>query len=375
MRSTRRGTRPAAVTPRSNTVFLHVGAPMAGGPYLRECLARHRRRLTRSGVLYPASHLGHDGGHLDAVLDVLDLSSTDLAPSSGAWDRLAETARDWRRGTVVVSHELLADATEAQVQRVAASFGKAEVHVVYAARGLGLQVPLAWQEWVRNGGTAPFAAYADRVVTRDNHRMSKVFWASHDIGKVLGRWSSFVPPERVHVLTVPDGDDQDAVLWDRFARTIGIDPHRFKVGADERRNLLGLAENEVLRLLNVESGRLGSPDGMERVRRALLPGSGATPALPVIHANWLRDETDRQVAVIKNAGYDVVGDVTDLMPGADVCAAGDAQVTPQVEHVVAAQTWALGTLAGVLETHEGPAGFRRRTLRGLLERRSRPTRR
>jgi hypothetical protein len=346
---------------------------MSGATFLRECLARHRRRLTRVGVLYPASHLGHDGGHLDAVLDVLDLSATDLSPSSGAWDRLAETARDWRRGTVVVSHELLADASPAQMQRVVASFGKAEVHVVYAARGLGLQVPLAWQEWVRNGGTAPFETYANRVVTRDSYRMSKVFWKSHDIGEVLGRWSAAVTPERVHVLTVPTGDDQDVMLWERFARLVGIDPRRFKVGGDERRELLGLAGNEVLRLLN-DGPRDVSTDLLERVRRALPRDSGATPALPAVHADWLRDETDRQVMAVKSGGYDVVGDVTDLMPGPDACAVDDAQVSPQAARVVAAQTHALGVLAAAgVETAGGPAGLRRRALQGFG--RSRPTRR
>ena len=137
------------------SVYLHVGASLTGSAYLRESLARHRRRLARAGVLFPTSHLGHAGGHLDAVLDVLALASPGNTPATGAWDRLAETVRDWRRGTVVLSHELLADATLPQVERVLGSFGDAEVHVVYAARDLGRQLPLAWQEWVRNGGTAP----------------------------------------------------------------------------------------------------------------------------------------------------------------------------------------------------------------------------
>jgi len=98
-------------------VYLHVGAPLAPSTTLRDALSRHRRRLARVGVLYPPSHLGYDGGHRDAVLDVLGLTAGDRAPAAGAWDRLAETVRDWRRGTAVVSHELLADATEAQVDR------------------------------------------------------------------------------------------------------------------------------------------------------------------------------------------------------------------------------------------------------------------
>ncbi|HET6625045.1 MAG TPA: hypothetical protein VFG63_01530 [Nocardioidaceae bacterium] len=364
--------RPRTGTSSASRVFVHVGAPMAGATYLRGCLARHRRRLTRRGVLYPASHLGDDGGHLEAVLDVLDLTGTGLAPSTGAWDRLAETARDWRRGTVVVSHELLADATEQQVQRVVSSFGNVEVHVVYVTRGLGRQVPLAWQEWVRNGGTAPFADYANRVVNRDPHRMSKVFWTSHDAGDVLGRWSAFVPPDRMHVLTVPSGAP-GAVLWERFADTIGVDPRRFRAVPDPDPDAasLGLAENEVLRLLNIEAGRRPHPAGVERVRRALGPSSSAAPAMSAVHADRLREETDRQVAAVKNGGYDVVGDVTELMLLPKDLAHGDAQVTPANAAVREAQTRALARLAGVLEDGEGPPGVRRRALRGLLGRASR----
>ncbi len=186
-----RPARPA----RPSRVVLHVGAPMAGTTYLRETLTRNRRRLTRFGVLYPAG-LGGETAHRDAVLDVLDLSAPGEHVTSGAWDRLAQAARDWRRGTVVISHELLADADEDQVARIVGSFGSAQVHVVYVARDLARQLPLAWQEWVRNGGTATFAGYLDRVARHDDHRLARVFWRSHDVAGVLARWGTCVAPER-----------------------------------------------------------------------------------------------------------------------------------------------------------------------------------
>jgi len=346
-------------------VFLHIGAPMTGSSYIGDCLARHRRRLARSGVLYPHSHLGHDGGHLDAVLDVLELSTTGHAASTGAWDRVAETARDWRRGTVVISHELLSDATEEQIKRAVSSFGNVEVHVVYATSGLARQIPLAWQEWVRNGGTATFATYVNRVVARDPHRMSKVFWQSHDVGEVLERWSAYVPGDRIHVLTVPDGENQDVFLWDRFARTIGIDPKKFKAGSDTRRVPLGLAENEVLRLLNVATGQGFDPARLERVRRALGAGSGARPALAVVHAKWLSEETDRLVRAVKDGGYVVVGDACELVAGPDAHAVTDDQVIASTDSVLAAQTRTLAALAGLTVHAQGPAGLRRRALREL----------
>jgi hypothetical protein len=346
----------------TSRVFVHIGAPTSGSAFLRDTLNRHRRRLTRVGVLYPASHFGHDGGQLDAVLDVLNLATSDHAPAQGAWDRLADTVRDWRRGTVVVSHELLVDAGPAQVERIVSSFGGVEVHVVYAARTLGRQIPSAWQQWVLSGGTAAYPAYLTRIVSRDEHRVSRVFWRSHDVGDVLRRWGAAVPPDRLHVVTVPDGVDQDAVLWSRFARLVGVDPHRFRAGRDEH-GFRGLAEIEVLRLLNVEQRRRAGGAGAARVH-SLLPARGEGLPFPAEHAAWLTAETARMVADVEAGGYDVVGDLAELLTAPGVIAPADMPVAPCDADVVHAQTRLIAALAGADRDAKGPAGLGRRVLPG-----------
>jgi hypothetical protein len=318
-------------------VVLHVGAPLTGTTYLRDVLTRNRRRLTRFGVLYPSSHLGSDAGHLDAVLDVLDLAAPGGRNTTGAWDRLTQAARDWRRGTVLVSHELLADADEDQVARIVGGFGSAEVHVVYVARDLARQLPIAWQEWVRNGGTATFESYVDRVARHDGHRLSRVFWRSHDVADVLARWSDAVPADRVHVVTVPQGPDQDAVLWGRFARTVGIEPGRLRVGADRGRRLDALAATEAARLLNVATPGLVA-------RELLAVVDGPSPVLLEEHAAWVGEESERFVTALKDGGYDVVGDVTDVLPGPDAWTTESRRMHPHADDVVHAQTALLAAL-------------------------------
>ncbi len=315
-----------------------MGSPLAGTTYLRETLIRNRRRLTRFGLLYPAG-LGGETAHRDAVLDVLGLSAPGEHVTTGAWDRLAQASRDWRRGTVAISHELLADADVDQVARIVGSFGSAQVHVVYVARDLARQLPLAWQEWVRNGGTATFAGYVERVARHDDHRLARVFWRSHDVAGVLGRWGECVAPERVHVITAPAGPDQDQVLWQRFARTVGVDHSRFRPGADTGRRLDATAATEVVRLLNA-AGRPGLPLGV------LAGVSGPVPALAEEHGAWLAEEAERAVAAVKGGGYDVVGDVTELRPALDGWAADPGAVQPADAEVVRAQTEVLASLLG-----------------------------
>lgn len=316
---------------RSARVVLHVGAPLTGAGFLRETLTRNRRRLARSGILYPAGHVGGSTGHRDAVLDVLDLALPGGNSTAGAWERLTQTARDWRRGTVVISHELLADADEDQVGRVVEGFVGADVHVVYVARDLARQVPLAWQEWVRNGGVATFEGYVGRLARRDGHRLSRVFWRSHDIPDVLTRWAAAVPRERIHLVTVPQGPDPDRTVWARFAEVAGIDPTRARVGVDAGRALDAMPATESLRLLNV-AGALGLPrDVLGRI-------AGPAPALSEDHAPWVHDECERATREIECAGYDVVGSLDDLRPDPASWATDPGQSSAALEDVVGAQT-------------------------------------
>ncbi len=311
-------------------MYLHIGAPATGATYLRETLRRHRRALVRYGVLYPSDHVGDRSAHRAAVLDVLGLTDGDPVPT-GAWDRLVQAARDWRRGTVVVAHELLADARLARVERVLAGFRGMEVHVVYAARDLARQVPAAWQEWVRSGGAIGFDAYVDQVAARATTHPARTFWRSHDAGAVLERWATFVPAERLHVLTVPSAPDAERVLWQRFAETVGMDPVRLPGADGAEPRPLALAAAEALRRVNAESRTAPSA----ALLAAAAAVTGPTPALPRQLAGWAHEEADRVLAAVKDGGYDVVGELTELRPAGH---GAGGPVVPALEEVLAAQT-------------------------------------
>ncbi|HLN76467.1 MAG TPA: hypothetical protein VK204_05430 [Nocardioidaceae bacterium] len=353
----------------ASKVFLHVGAPLAPATTMRDALARHRRRLARAGVFYPPSHLGHDGGHRDAVLDALDLAA-DQAARQGAWDRLAECVRDWRRGTAVVSHELLAGATPSQVDRIVTSLGSAEVHVVYVAQDLGRQLPRAWQQWVYGGGTAPFASYAAHVARRDPHRASRVFWRAHDLDDVLSRWATRVPADRIHVVTAARGDGAGGETWERFGETLGVDPHRFKLGRPAEDRLGSLAGTEVVRLLNAAGHGQDAPD--EGRLRAVVSKAqevtGPVPRLPHDLREAVTAEADRTTALLASKGWRLVGSPEDLLTREDAFATDPTQVRPSAEQLVRAHTAVLLSLCAKDAPARGPAGMRRRALRVLRDR-------
>ena len=96
-------------------VLLHVGTPKTGTSYLQDVLFRNRRAARRHGILYPADRFD---AHFLAALDLMRLPWGGLeAEAVGAWDRLADAVRALRTATAIISHEILATASRAQIGR------------------------------------------------------------------------------------------------------------------------------------------------------------------------------------------------------------------------------------------------------------------
>ncbi len=147
-----------------------------------------------------------------------------------------------------------------------------------------------------------------------------------------------MPAERVHVVTVPQGPDQDAVLWSRFARTVGIEPGRLRVGADHGRRLDALAATEAARLLNVATPAPAAPRPARH--RATGPARRSWTAT---RPGWAT-RASGFVEALADGGYDVVGDVTELRPDPCTWTTDRARMHPGAEDVVRAQTALLACL-------------------------------
>ena len=102
------------------------------------------------------------------------------------------------RGTVVISHEILAPAPADKVAKAMNDLEGSEVHIVYSARDLARQLPSAWQESVKQGRHWSFRRYLKRIETG-----RPWIYRSLDLPRVLSTWGAHLPPERVHVVTVP----------------------------------------------------------------------------------------------------------------------------------------------------------------------------
>jgi hypothetical protein len=303
----------------SRVVYLHVGAPKTGTTYLQDRLGRNVRSLAGHGVHVPTGSplVSPALYQFRAALDLLGQDwGGEPGHATGAWDALMKKVRR-KSGTVIVSHEILAPASPDKVARAMADLGDSEVHVVYSARDLARQLPAAWQESVKQGRRWSYERFLNR-----SERGNSWFYKAFDLPSVLSTWGAGLPPERIHLLTVPrpgaaDGDS----LWLRFCRATGLDPAWAPLDSDRANASLGIAETQVLRQLNRRMGRAPrrEADFDELVRDLLARDemfrrSSPPVRLPPDRYEWAEDEADRWIDWLEGSGVDVVGDVEDLRP-------------------------------------------------------------
>ncbi|MEO5653605.1 MAG: hypothetical protein ABIN79_11175 [Marmoricola sp.] len=339
-------------------VFVHVGAPKTGTSFVQDILFMHRESLREQGILYAADR--HDA-HFLAALDLMDLPWGGLEREAvGAWDRLAEQVRAWP-GTAIISHEILGNASRLHVARALASLGEAEIHVVMSARDLVRQIPAEWQENVKHRRTTPFATFLEDL--REEQRTSQVaqwFWAVQEVPDVLDRWGAEVPRERVHLVTVPPSGSSPTLLWERFAALFGLDAVRY-APTDRANASLGVPESAMVRKLN---GKLNDvlPNHRYRtlvrelvVHRNLSQRHGSPRlALPKDTYAWASDLSRRWVSELALRGYDVIGDLDDLLapaaaPYVDPDTCDEAEVADAAIEALAIMT---GEAARLLEVEE-----------------------
>ena len=317
------GQRPRAV--------LHVGAPKTGTTYLQAVLWHNRAALHESGWLYP---LQRPNEHFAATLDLREMAWAGRVdgPWVGTWSRVAERVEAWE-GSVLLSNELLGGVTTDQartvVKTLAGRSGR-EVHVVFTARDLARQLPSDWQEHVKHRHDVTLCQFVDDLVRlgRDAPApFGEMFWGLHDAELVLGRWAEVLPPDQLHLVTVPRGQTGPHALWERFAVAAGLEGVDLDVDVEPANVSMGVAEAELVRRLNTHiKNRFPHRfyDGLVRqilVDRVLVAEERVVPrserpTLPAGHDDWVTERSRRLVEAVTDAGYDVVGDLDDLVPAA-----------------------------------------------------------
>ncbi len=305
-------------------VYIHIGEPKTGTTFLQQLMFANRRTLAEQGVVLPG---GRPRYHFRATQDlrgIIPAPDDPLAPFDGAWDRLVEQVlRAERVG--IVSHEMLSSVNAEQADRAVRSFGEADVHVVLTVRDFATLLPAEWQESVKNRNIREYEDWLADVVDResvDPDRRQWGFWSVHDTIEILRTWSRHIPPERVHVITMPPAGSSRTLLWERFAGLIGVDPTSIDATSAKSNASLSVAEVEFIRRINAAIP-VETPDWfyMHFVKGALAHNAFAERTaqrdrlgLPANRDEWARKQADMTIAELQVSGYDIIGDLDELRP-------------------------------------------------------------
>lgn len=303
----------------ADVVHLHVGAPKTGTTYLQDRLLANRLSLAEQGIDYP---VGPSGDMFDPALDLIDRPwGGHRERVRGEWDALVGRVRR-AEGAAVISHEILAGARAEQVERAMREL-EGEIHVVYSARDIARQVPAEWQESVKHRYRRPFSRFLRSVQSTERRDSSMWFWRVQGLPDVFNRWALDLPPDRVHLVTVPPSGAAPGKLWRRYCKAFGIDPRWAPEGGAARSNSsLGIDETAMVRELNrrLKKAGLDSESYRTLVRHVVTHETLAQRkrmrpvTLPPSAHGWATEIAEEWIEWVEGAGIDVIGSLDDLRP-------------------------------------------------------------
>ncbi|MGA8454426.1 MAG: hypothetical protein WB800_03385 [Streptosporangiaceae bacterium] len=314
---------PSTTTGTGPKVLLHIGEPKTGTTFLQHVMWRNRDELSAQGVVLPGHHPQDHYRASQDLRGIPKLASDPAGSWTGEWEILARQAQQAPR-VGVISHELFSAADPEQAERAVQSLQPAEVHVVITVRDMATLLPAEWQETVKHRNAKGFGEWLEDVIDRESYsadRRQWWFWRVHDTMAILGIWAQYVPPQRIHVITVPPRGSDNALLWQRFAALLEVDPASVDISRARPNASLGLPEIEFLRRLN-EVLPEEVPDwfymwnvkeGVAHRALAARPREGRL-VIPAEREEWAGKQADVLVEALSESDYDVVGNLEELRP-------------------------------------------------------------
>jgi hypothetical protein len=354
----------------ARSLYLHVGLQKTGTSYLQGAMLASRDALAEQGVdLVPPTKRGS----YDLMLAVRRRYSSERDENSDSATLRAFTTQlaEAPGPRAVYSQEQLAGARTDHVARLLDACGDRETHVVLTVRDLARQLPSSWQQTLKAGRSIGYPAYLRKLKQMEASGSVHAPWINLDPVRVLDRWAAALPPDRVHVVTVPAPGSPPVLLLERFCEVLGVDPSSLQSETQPGNTSLGRVQAEVLRRVNAELpdevrnhdvyGNVGKRFFAARV---LSPQERRRILVPERFRDWCEAVTERQIATLEHAGYRVVGSLDDLRCPDEVFTSAD--LDPGDDEIAAASVTALADMIA----RRGLAEAERRT--GRIAVRSKP---
>ena len=299
--------------------YIHVGLPKTGTSYLQGIFNHSREELAAQGLdLLPGTRRGTH----HVTLKIRNELRRDIDPprAFSSVRRMKAKANRAPGDRALFSHEVLGGSSPRVLQRLMNAFPGYEIHFIVTVRDQAGALTSAWQQHVKGRGLTPMDEFFRGFVSGNDKSPGRQ--RRHVIDRVLDTCSSLVPPERIHIITVPKKEAGPHVLLERYCEVLSVDPSRLRTDAPSANTSIGVAQAELLRRVNVSLGdrlphrRAGYAEQGKRflARQVLRPQGGRSAKLPAEMLEWFERSADQVIARLKDGEFDLVGDLEDLRP-------------------------------------------------------------
>ncbi len=307
------------MTPPRRTLFLHIGTRKSGTSYLQNSLRASVEPLRAQGLGTP--FVGWRDHFRSLLVPVRDLDDPAAAKGSGAevLEAAVSRCRSMGEPRLLASFEDLAELDADRIALLAEAFDEFDVQIILTARHWGSAMPSEWQQCIKERLTVTFADYVAEIRSGEGPDADR-FLRRQDVAAMLERWGAAFGVDNVHLIPLPAKVVDRGLLPRLFCGLVGVDAESLVEPDMLINQSLGYDSAEVLRRVNLALGdRL--PGFMNEYRiavRSVLRGplmkeKGSSPAVPTQDRAWCEQASVAVVDRIKASGWDVVGDLDDLV--------------------------------------------------------------
>lgn len=233
-------------------VLLHVGVHKTGSTALQAALASARPELQRLGVIYPGSANAHHSAAWAVTDRSFGFGEEAQPPDPRQWRRLCRRIRR-HRGRAIVSSEFFGRMGPQHIRTVVAGLGGDRVHVLIAVRPLAELLPSSWQQYLKGGMTVGYGEWLSAILGPGRSQHTPAFWRRANFAKIIRRWSSVVPPDRITAVVLDPADRQlvDRTVAELVDIPVEVITRNYE-GAPSNRSLTA-PEAELLRQINLQA--------------------------------------------------------------------------------------------------------------------------
>jgi hypothetical protein len=308
---------PESLLLPKDACLLHVGPYKTGSSAIQFALHRAREQMREHGVVYP----GTSNRAKWPGWSIMGAPRGWTSDDKTGWDEFLREVHDAGDSRVCVSTEDFARANPKQIARIVDSLGSSRVHVVAAARRLDKLLASGWQQRAQSFGTASYEEFLHAVLEGPtDHKLYRSFWASHDVAKMIARWTGVVGIDRFTLIVNREGDRE--LLPRTFEQLLGLPDGTLELDAMSNPSL-SVNVTELLIAINRAFADAGWPDDMYHslVRRGIVPAvkyaarsdaDRPISPLPRWAAERVAELSDARVKDVMASGVRVVGNLDDL---------------------------------------------------------------